>query len=124
VKPTVRIVQKCCRSLFLIKGQGFMRAKAILLSFCFLCGGGGLALSQEDPIPVQGGNENPLSGCMAPACHEGIEDIRNSPSKMMEGILKLGVKAGDPAGCVVCHGGNPGTEIKEEAHKGAPFFFS
>ncbi len=71
-------------------------------------------------LPIEG-DENPLSGCAAPSCHSGIEDIRSPDSAMMREISSLGVRAGDSAGCVVCHGGNPQAATKEAAHSGSPF---
>ncbi len=57
-------------------------------------------------------------GCLS--CHDGIEDIRDDNTPMMLQIKAIGKSNGDPAGCVVCHGGDPkGTSI-ETAHKGAP----
>ncbi|MGB5762358.1 MAG: hypothetical protein WBM58_07385 [Sedimenticolaceae bacterium] len=57
-------------------------------------------------------------GCLS--CHDGIEDIRDDASVMMLQIKAIGAANGDPAGCVVCHGGDPkGTSI-ETAHKGSP----
>jgi hypothetical protein len=41
---------------------------------------------------------------------------------MMQEILVQGQRIGDPAGCVVCHGGNPQATVKEEAHKGKAFY--
>ncbi|MES9937222.1 MAG: multiheme c-type cytochrome, partial [Sedimenticola sp.] len=53
------------------------------------------------------------------ACHEGIE--RFSDGVMQEDIEKMGAELGDPAGCVVCHGGNPAEEKdKAKAHMGSP----
>ncbi len=52
------------------------------------------------------------SGCMA--CHTGIELIRAPESKMMQQIMTRGKAMGDPAGCVVCHGGDP-TEKQDKA---------
>ncbi|UCG33943.1 MAG: hypothetical protein JSU68_04760, partial [Phycisphaerales bacterium] len=60
------------------------------------------------------------SGCLA--CHEGIEAIRDPESGMMRGILGMGRSRGDPQGCVVCHGGDPGATTKEEAHGGGFFY--
>ena len=57
-------------------------------------------------------------GCLS--CHEGIETIREDTSEMLRQIRDLGKSAGDPEGCVVCHGGNPKATTKAEAHKGAP----
>ena len=53
-------------------------------------------------------------------CHKGIEPIRDPESKMMEEILEIAEKAGYPDNdCIVCHGGNPETKDKKEAHKGS-----
>jgi len=57
-------------------------------------------------------------GCLA--CHDGIESIREADSPMMVQIRAIGTTAGDPTGCVVCHGGNPAADDKETAHSGAP----
>ncbi len=57
-------------------------------------------------------------GCLS--CHEGISTIREEGSEMLRQIRDLGKEAGDPEGCVVCHGGNPKATTKAEAHKGAP----
>ena len=54
-------------------------------------------------------------------CHQGIEPSRPLESKMMQQILELGKKLGDPNGCVVCHGGTPNeTKNKDLAHHGVP----
>jgi hypothetical protein len=60
------------------------------------------------------------SGCLV--CHEGIEPIRDPNSQMMQEIFVQGSKLGDPAGCVVCHGGDPKATTKEEAHKAESFY--
>ncbi|MFH1417896.1 MAG: cytochrome C [Planctomycetota bacterium] len=60
------------------------------------------------------------SGCLP--CHEGIEPIRETDSLMMRQILSMGRGMGDPAGCVVCHGGDPAATLKEQAHGGAAFY--
>ncbi len=53
-------------------------------------------------------------------CHEGIEDIRDPSSKMMKEINKVAKMVGYPDNsCIVCHGGNPDANTKEEAHKGS-----
>ncbi len=65
---------------------------------------------------------DPLEGkssCMF--CHRGIEDIRDYNSKMMKDIVALGKAFGDPKGCVVCHGGDPKSIVKEEAHAPGDF---
>jgi hypothetical protein len=57
------------------------------------------------------------SGCMK--CHAGIELIREPGSEMLEQIMARGREQGDPAGCIVCHGGNPTiTDDKDAAHGG------
>lgn len=62
--------------------------------------------------------EAATSGCMK--CHAGIEPIREPGSEMLRQIMERGAKLGDPAGCVVCHGGNPNvTDDKAKAHSGA-----
>ena len=60
------------------------------------------------------------SGCMK--CHAEIELIRESGSEMLEQIMKQGKEAGDPAGCVVCHGGDPNATEKEAAHSFEKFY--
>lgn len=60
------------------------------------------------------------SGCLK--CHAGIEPIREPGSEMLRQIMELGRKRGDPAGCVVCHNGDPHvTDNKDTAH-GGEFF--
>lgn len=57
-------------------------------------------------------------------CHNGIEHIRDKSSKMMQEILDVADKAGEKGNdCVVCHGGNPKSSIKEEAHSGTLKYF-
>ena len=55
-------------------------------------------------------------GCQS--CHDGIEQITDGG--MMAAIAAMGSAHDDPAGCVVCHGGNPTATTKEAAHTGAP----
>lgn len=60
------------------------------------------------------------SGCMA--CHGEIELIREADSQMMQQIISSGEAIGDPAGCVVCHGGDA-NEMKDKAiAHGGDFF--
>ena len=68
--------------------------------------------------PADVGRER--SGCLV--CHQGIEPIRDPDSGMMRGILAIGRGRGDPAGCVVCHGGDPTATVKETAHGGRAFY--
>ncbi len=42
----------------------------------------------------------------------------------MQEIFDKGTPAGDPDGCVVCHGGNPQAATVEDAHRGAPELFA
>jgi hypothetical protein len=51
-------------------------------------------------------------------CHAPIESI--AEGKMKDKIRQLGKRHGDPAGCVVCHGGDPAAKDREMAHRGAP----
>lgn len=61
------------------------------------------------------------SGCMA--CHADIELIREADSGMMQQIMAMGPSMGDPAGCVVCHNGDPTeTKDKDKAHGGDNFY--
>lgn len=62
------------------------------------------------------------SGCLAFQCHSGIEPIRDPNSEMMQQIFAQGRRLGDPAGCVVCHGGNPKATTEEDAHKDKAFY--
>lgn len=55
-------------------------------------------------------------GCLS--CHEGIERFTDGP--MMDTIEALAAAHGDPGGCVVCHGGDPGATTPDVAHDGAP----
>ncbi|MCP4601952.1 MAG: cytochrome C [Proteobacteria bacterium] len=58
--------------------------------------------------------------CNASQCHQGIEDIAQAASGMTSAITSMGEEAGDPKGCVVCHGGNPAASNREAAHTGSP----
>ncbi len=65
-------------------------------------------------------SQKPVSGCLQ--CHRGIESIRQNGSGMMEAILEEGENRDDPAGCVVCHGGDPAATEKDAAHAGDAFY--
>lgn len=61
------------------------------------------------------------SGCMA--CHSEVEPIREIGSEMLNQIMQRGEALGDPAGCVVCHNGDPTEKVdKAKAHGGDNFF--
>jgi len=60
------------------------------------------------------------SSCMK--CHQGIEPIRQPGAEMLEEILVMGEGWGDPAGCAVCHRGDPTAEDKDAAHQGKAFY--
>ena len=61
-------------------------------------------------------------GSRCAECHAGIEWIREPDTDMMKRILALGRSRGDPAGCIVCHGGDPKATTAESAHAGPQFF--
>ncbi|MFQ5678975.1 MAG: cytochrome C [Gemmatimonadota bacterium] len=63
-------------------------------------------------------SETAGAGCLS--CHEGIEPIREESSPMAVAINGMGRANGDPAGCVVCHGGTPTAGTAGGAHAGAP----
>ena len=50
------------------------------------------------------------SGCMK--CHSEMAPIREIGSEMLNQIMAKGESLGDPAGCIVCHNGNP-TEFED-----------
>jgi len=58
------------------------------------------------------------------SCHDGIEDIKDPGSYMMETIAEIAEDAGFTGNsCIVCHGGNPETTVKTLAHNGSmPYF--
>ncbi|RMD84030.1 MAG: cytochrome C, partial [Candidatus Dadabacteria bacterium] len=79
---------------------------------------------QSMPAPGAGPKTAALSwsgqGCTAAQCHSGIEPIRDPDSEMFKRIIEIGRAAGDPDGCVACHGGDPRAEDVASAHRGAP----
>jgi len=97
------------------------RPTAFFAVFGFLC----VTLSALFATPVAAAVPDKVSidvarekGCLS--CHEGIEEIREPGSQMLEQLKAIGADVGDPAGCVTCHGGNPQGLTAEEAHKGSP----
>lgn len=65
----------------------------------------------------------PAPGKYCLSCHHGIAPIRGHQTKMMKEIYKKGNKAGDPNGCIICHGGNPQALTAKEAHRGTLQYF-
>ena len=90
------------------------RFRWVALALAFGLVGGAQAAVPEQVTPEAAKEK----GCLS--CHEGIESIRQAESGMMAAIKALGGTQGDPAGCVVCHGGNPMGLTAAEAHKGIP----
>ncbi|GMU35575.1 MAG: hypothetical protein AMXMBFR20_34460 [Planctomycetia bacterium] len=62
------------------------------------------------------------SGSQCVVCHQNVEWIRDPSSEMMRRIMTIGRDSGDPAGCVVCHGGDPQATTAEAAHAGKSFY--
>ncbi|MFT4753160.1 MAG: hypothetical protein ACI9GM_001039 [Salibacteraceae bacterium] len=57
-------------------------------------------------------------------CHGGLEHIRAEESGMMQQILEIADKSGNPGNdCIVCHGGNPNTTQHKKAHLGTAEYF-
>ena len=65
----------------------------------------------------------PEPGRYCLSCHNGISPIREHSSGMMKEIYEKGAEAGDPNGCVVCHGGDPNAKTAEKAHRGTVSYF-
>lgn len=80
---------------------------------CVIASIGRLALAAPAELP---------SGSQCASCHAGIEWIREPDTGMMQRILALGRGRGDPAGCVVCHGGDPKATTAAAAHAGSSFY--
>ncbi len=72
----------------------------------------------DGPLKTVSLSEAQEKGCLS--CHQGIESIRDPQSLMMIQIVARGQIAGDPGGCVVCHGGNPQATDYQKAHEGSP----
>ena len=64
--------------------------------------------------------DDAATGCLQ--CHQGIEPTRQPGAEMLEEILAMGRANGDPAGCIVCHGGDVKALDKETAHQGRSCF--
>ncbi len=60
------------------------------------------------------------------SCHQNIEPIRSEDSEMMQEILEIAKKSGNPGNdCIVCHGGNPDTKNEKLAHQSTiPYFLN
>jgi len=88
---------------------------AILLGLS-LAAWGATAQARSEPIREVSSDRVAEKTCLA--CHEGIEQFSDGP--MMAAIKGMGAAYGDPRGCVVCHGGDPGATSADAAHSGAP----
>ncbi len=87
----------------------------VLLAILFIrVTGTGQTTTKNFPVPSK--------YCLS--CHHGIAPIRQHSSDMMKKIYKKGTKAGDPNGCIVCHGGNPDAKTAKGAHRGTVAYFS
>ncbi len=75
------------------------------------------------PLLSSGQQDYPAPGKYCLSCHHGIAPIRQHNSGMMQDIYAEGKKAGDPNGCIVCHGGNPAATTAALAHKGTVNYF-
>ena len=64
--------------------------------------------------------EAAASGCMA--CHGEVEPIREVGSEMLNQIMAKGKAIGDPAGCVVCHGGDANERRDKDVAHGGQFY--
>lgn len=94
-----------------------LRSVCHLYVLVALCGGGLSLEAAAGEKLLEHFPEAANSGCMK--CHEGIELIREPTSQMMQQIMQLGRDHGDPAGCIVCHGGDANEkEDKTVAHGG------
>ncbi len=93
-------------------------ARHALLAILALSALAALALATAAEAPADGTEAGSASGCLR--CHKGIEPIAPEKSPMMVQVHMLGRLRGDPAGCVVCHGGNPQARTADQAHRGAP----
>lgn len=86
-----------------------------VLSICWL------TYSQAQDRLIDHFPQAATSGCMA--CHTEIEPIREVGSEMLSQIMTMGQAMGDPAGCVVCHNGDPTERLdKAKAHGGENFY--
>ncbi len=90
-----------------------MRAITTTMIFALLMITGASTTAGFDSVSEQLAREK---GCLS--CHEGIGQFSDGP--MMDAISAIGSAHGDPGGCVVCHGGNPGATDKQAAYEGAP----
>ena len=86
-----------------------------ILRICFL-----VAFGLGFCISTNGSVAEVFAGCLA--CHKGIEPIVNADSGMAQAIEVFAEMVGDPAGCAVCHGGDPAAATKEQAHQGKAFY--
>ena len=116
--------------IFFTDSMSCLRQQLVLLCtpvlLCILVLGG--AVSRQESAGAAGPErlidhfpEAAGSGCMQ--CHRDIEPIREIGSEMLNQIMEKGKAMGDPAGCVVCHNGDPNeTRDVELAHGGDDFY--
>ena len=95
------------------QGEYMRRSMLVALALTFGLGGTWVQAEVPDQVSPEAAKEK---GCLS--CHEGIEEIREETSAMLAQIKGMGAAMADPAGCVVCHGGNPQGLTAEEAHEG------
>jgi len=107
-------------SIVLDNGTSSVKPLVLLLLAVALSIVIGLQAPGREHSQPQAKAQNGDSGCTTASCHGGIEEIRDRSSGMMRAIFDLGRDVGDPAGCVVCHGGDPRAATTEQAHRGAP----
>ncbi len=70
------------------------------------------------------GQDNyPAPGKYCLSCHKGLAPIRQHTTAMMQEIYAEGKKAGDPNGCIVCHGGDPLAKKADQAHQGTVSYY-
>ena len=105
-----RYIFVACKILYMNKK--YIQASFVLIAILF---------SKVMTTTAQTGFPAPGKYCLQ--CHNGIEPIRQHDSKMIKEIYKKGAEHGDPNGCIVCHGGNPGAKTIAEAHKGTIDYF-
>ena len=96
------------------------RFRQIILTICIVSSFTSAEANGPDRL-IDHFPEAASSGCMA--CHQEVEPIREIGSEMLNQIMAKGKAMGDPAGCVVCHNGDPNeTQDAAIAHGGENFY--